>query len=220
MPKKIFETPAYCPDIVEHVKRGESPGVVFGEIVTCFGRDLKNFARYRCGSEADADDAYQDALLAAHKYIGSFRGDAPLKNWLLKLVNTACLQKRRGRKNNPRLHVAIDPKDHPELEPLLASGGPSAEAQIIMQERIDCMKGALDELSTRDREMLLLHEGEGVSLAEIAQNFKMTVPGVKTRLFRARGAVKMHMEAKRKEKEKNLGKPLIKASGPGKTIKT
>ena len=199
MPLKRYETPDYCPEILDHFKAGHSSGKVFDEIVACFGRDLKNFARYRCGSEADADDAYQDALLAAHRYLSTFRGETPLKNWLLKLVNTACLQKRRGRKNNPRLHVAIDPKEHPEIESQLVSREPSVEAQVLIGERFDCMQEALTKLDERDRDMLLLHEGDGVPLRDLAVKYGLTVPGVKTRLFRARASVKKYVEARQKE---------------------
>ncbi|MBI5525250.1 MAG: RNA polymerase sigma factor [Deltaproteobacteria bacterium] len=191
---KRHESPAYCPDIHEHVKKGISPGIVFSEIVTCFGRDLKNFARYRCGTEADADDAYQDALLAAHRYIHGFRGETPLKHWLLKLVSTACLQKKRGRKNDPRLHVTIDAMLHPELEKHLLSHEVPSDAQAMIKERLECLREALGKLAEKDRDMLLLHEGEGKLLSEIAAQFKMTVPGVKTRLFRARAAIKKYVE--------------------------
>jgi RNA polymerase sigma-70 factor (ECF subfamily) len=197
---KRFEAPDFCPDIVDHVKAGVSQGVVFEEIVECFGKDLKNFAKYRCGE--DADDAYQDALLAAHRYIKSFRGETPLKHWLLKLVSTACLQRRRGRKNDPKLHVHIDPVLHPELEPQLVSAEPSSEAQAMVNEKLDCMREGLDRLRPEDREMLLLHEGEGVPLTDIARKFKKTVPGVKTRLFRARASMKKFAEKKAKAPQK------------------
>jgi RNA polymerase sigma-70 factor (ECF subfamily) len=190
---KRYESPDYCPDIHEHVKKGISPGIVFREIVTCFGRDLKNFARYRCGTDADADDAYQDALLAAHRYIHAFRGETSLKHWLLKLVSTACLQKKRGRKNDPKLHVTIDAMLHPELERHLLSHEVPSDAQAMIRERFGCLQEALGTLSEKDRKMLLLHEGEGKPLSEIAREFKMTVPGVKTRLFRARAAIKKYV---------------------------
>jgi RNA polymerase sigma-70 factor, ECF subfamily len=200
---KKYETPAYCVDIVDHVRRGDSAGKVFDEIVTCFGKDLHNFAKYRCGE--DADDAYQDALLAAHRYINSFRGETPLKHWLLKLVSTACLQKKRGRKNDPKLHVHIDPVLHPELESQLVSAEPSSEAQAMVNERMDCMRDALETLRPEDRDMLLSHEGEGLPLSEIAKQFNMTVPGVKTRLFRARATLKKYVDGKEREKKATAG---------------
>lgn len=190
---KKRDTPNYCADIHAHVKRGDAPGIVFNEIVTCFGRDLKNFARYRCGNETDADDAYQDALLAAHRYINSFRGETPLKHWLLKLVSTACLQKKRGRKNDPKLHVAIDAQLHPELEKHLVSHEIPTDTQAMINERLDNLREALETIDARDRKMLLLHEGEGIPLADIAKEFKLTVPGVKTRLFRARASIKKYV---------------------------
>jgi RNA polymerase sigma-70 factor, ECF subfamily len=180
--------------IMEHVRSGHDPELILNEIVEVFGRDLKNFSRYRCGNEADAEDAYQNALIAAHRYIGSFRGETPLKHWLLKLVTTACLQKKRGRKNDPKIHVAIDPKLHPEIERHLRSKEVPQDTQAIINEEKARLHEALEVIGEKDRKMLMMHHGDGVELSDIARDFRMSIPGVKTRLFRARVALRKYME--------------------------
>lgn len=180
--------------IMEHVRAGHDPEKILNEIVEVYGRDLRNFARYRCGNEADAEDAYQNALIAAHRYIGSFRGETPLKHWLLKLVTTACLQKKRGRKNDPRIHVNIDPKLHPEVDRQLRSRETQPDDQAIINDEKERLNEALEVIGEKDRRMLMMHHGEGVELSDIARDFRMSIPGVKTRLFRARVALRKYME--------------------------
>ena len=186
----------HYPDIFEQAQAGVDPDVLLDEIVERFGSDLKNFARYRAGNEADAADAYQDALVAALRYIKSFRGETPIKHWLLKLVTTATLQKKRGRKNDPKLHIAIDPAVHPELDRQLVSREPPPDATAITVEAWEHLQEAFDSIGENERVMLMRHHGEDVPLKEIARDFKMTVPGVKTRLFRARAAIKKYAEKK------------------------
>lgn len=172
---------------------GSRRNAVLADIVKRYGDDLWRFARYRAGNETDADDAFQDAMVAALRYIDSFRGETTLKNWLLRLVSTACLQKKRGRKNDPRRHVAIDPEQNPQIERHLVSHEPPADRQAVINEEMAHLSDALDAIPTCDRRMLLMHHRDELPLAAIAKDFRMSVPGVKTRLFRARAAVKTHV---------------------------
>ena len=74
-------------------------------VARCLGEDVKRFAMARCGDgRQDVEDISQDALLAAQRYLSSFRGEASLRTWLYKLVLSACSRRRRGRKNDPHLH--------------------------------------------------------------------------------------------------------------------
>ena len=183
-------------DIYELAQSGVSPGVLLAEIVDRFGSDLKNYARYRTRNEADADDVYQDALLAALRYIKSFRGETPIKNWLLKLVTTATLQKKRGRKNNSRLHIAIDPMAHPEIDRQLVSHETAPDSAVMIDETWDHLAEAFGSITENERVMLIRHHGRNVSLNELARDFNISVPCLKTRLFRSRVALRKYVESR------------------------
>jgi len=181
-------------DGMEHIRHGQTPDEMLNEIVVNNGRDLRNFIRYRCGNREDADDAFQNAFITANRYIGSFRGEAPLKYWFLKIVTTSFLQKKRGRKNDPKLHVVIDPKTHPEIENQLLSKEIPPDDQAIINDEKGRLYEALERIAEKDRRMLMMHHGEGIELSDIAKDFRMSIPGVKSRLFRARMALRKHME--------------------------
>lgn len=172
---------------------GDDAAAVVAGIVARYGGDMRRFARYRAGNDADADDAYQDALVAALRYIGSFRGETPLKHWLFTLVSSACGQRWRGRKNAPRLHVALDSTLPSGATRQIASPERPADAQIIVSEEIAFMRSALDALSSSDRMLLRRHHMDGAGLREIAQDCRMSQAWVKTRLHRARAAVRHHI---------------------------
>ena len=89
--------------------------------------------------------------------------------------------------------MTIDAQLHPELERHLVSHEIPSDTQAMINERLDNLRDALDTIDDRDKKMLLMHEGEGIPLAEIASEFKLTVPGVKTRLFRARTSIKKYV---------------------------
>ena len=160
------------------------------ELVERYGRDLRNFARYRTGNDADADDAFQDAMVSALRYLDSFRGETSVKNWLLMLVTSAARGRQRGRKNDPKLHVALDSTLHPELERFAVSRERPADELAILEDDLAALRAALDTLPAEDRRLLAEHHGDERGLGEIARELKVSVPCIKTRIYRARSAVR------------------------------
>ena len=69
-------------------------------------------------------------------------------------MNTACLQKKRGRKNDPRRHVAIDPEQHAWLERHLVSHEPPPDEMAMTNEAWDHLEEAFG--ATNDNERLML----------------------------------------------------------------
>ncbi len=170
-----------CLGIIDRIGM-EDEDELFGQIVNCFGSDLQRFAMHRCSNAADAEDVVQDTLVAAYRYLEGFRGDSTLKTWLFKLAASACTKKRRGLKNSPNLHVEFDPallkSEQQETE--------EAETSLLVREKFEKLTEALYALSEEDREMLLLHQGEGLSLESLAERFELSVSAIKSRLFRSR----------------------------------
>jgi len=173
-----------CDNLDQLVHEGEVDDAMYEALARCLEDDLKRFARTRCGtSRSDVEDITQDALLAARQYLGSFRGEASLRTWLFRLVISACSRRRRGQKNNPNLHLSLD-----QVEPSPVYENP--EISLMVNERLDALRQAIDKLRPRDREMLSKVEWQGLSLAQVAQQHDLTVPAVKSRMFRIRQQLK------------------------------
>lgn len=147
----------------------------------CFGRRLLEVGRRYCRTESEAEDAMQDALLAAGNHLQDFRGEGSIEGWLVRMVTNACHHLRRGRKNDPTLHdagaVLMSPNSSPE---------DSAQAgQLAM-----ALGSALLSLTPDDRTIVMLAEAEGWTGPEIAAKLELSPGAVRVRLSRARAKLR------------------------------
>ncbi len=129
-----------------------------------------------------AEDVAQDALLKAWQALPSYRGDAPLKNWLLRITHNTAISALRRRRD-----VHLDPTEFPEDAPSAHLAPPaSVEAQVEDRASFEAFEAALDQLDELSRAVVVLREVEGLSYDEIASLLEVPLPTVKTRLLRAR----------------------------------
>jgi RNA polymerase sigma-70 factor (ECF subfamily) len=161
---------------------------LLADLFSCFRSDLMAFLRQRCSDQTDAEDAMQDAFESAARYMEGYRGEAALKNWLYRLASSACVRMRRGRKNAPNLHEPL------EEERLRGAQDLGNQAERMLEARLSPLQDALEHLSSTDRAVLLLRDGEGLSTAEVARQTRLTEAAVKSRLHRARRAVRDRLE--------------------------
>lgn len=170
-----------CDNLDQQIREGPLDESLMESVARCLGDDVMRFARAKCGDRrADVEDITQDALLAAQRYLETFRGDASLRTWLYKLVTSACSRRRRGRKNDPGLHQPL------EETASLTGQAADPEVKLLMAERLDALQQAVGSLKDDDRAMLAAAEWEGQSMEQLAAREGMTVPAVKSRLFRIR----------------------------------
>lgn len=172
-----------CLELDDLVKRTAAPGELFDHIVSCYGDNLHAFARRRCDQPDDAAEIYQDALLAAWRYLDTWRGEASLKTWLLRLVATACVRRRRGLKG-AALHLPWEETGE------LADAEPDPETRVITEELLGRMGEFLAALGEIDRAVFMACEVEGRSHQEAAAELGLSVSAVKSRLHRARAALR------------------------------
>ena len=140
--------------------------------------DVVRFARRLCRTSEDAEEAAQHALTVVFRHVGSFRRAARFTTWLFTVVRREC--ERRLRRRRPA-DVPLDLVDPP------AAG----QDQEHPQERILAeVAAALMELSADERAILLLRIVEGVDGEEAARRLGLTLAAQKSRLHRARAALR------------------------------
>ncbi len=123
-----------------------------------------------------AEDVTQDALLKAWQALPTYRGDAPLRNWVLRITHNTAISALRKQRD-----VLADPFELPE-EPELRSVEREAHGRMAL----DAFEDALGELDELTRSIVVLREIESLSYDEIADLLGVPLPTVKTRLLRAR----------------------------------
>jgi RNA polymerase sigma-70 factor (ECF subfamily) len=156
------------------------------QLTRCQGERLLAVGRRYCRDEEDARDAVQDALLLAGTHLGDYRGEGSAEGWVTRMVARACARMRRGRRNDPSIHVdATALAASEEHDPELLAG----RARVAT-----ALGAALLTLTPLDRAVLLLAEAEGWTAPEIAAEVGVSAGAVRTRLSRARRAVRAQLE--------------------------
>ncbi|MBL9038010.1 MAG: sigma-70 family RNA polymerase sigma factor [Archangium sp.] len=146
---------------------------------------IYRFGLRMCGNEADAKDVLQETLLAAFSHVGEFRGEAALSTWLFQVARSFCARARRGvAATSP--HVGLDA---PEVASLPADTQP-ADAHAHAREVAHVLTVAMQALEPAHREVLVLRDVEGLSAEEAASVLGIEVGALKSRLHRARLALK------------------------------
>jgi RNA polymerase sigma-70 factor (ECF subfamily) len=149
------------------------------------------FAQRMCRSRGDADDVLQDALFSASRELAQFRGESSFSSWLFTLARSACARRYRRTLDKAGMAVPLDEDAH---ERVLSSPAPSPEDELSAHETARMLDAAMAQLDEAAREVLLLRDVEGLTAPEVAQVLGITVDAVKSRLHRARGALRERLE--------------------------
>ncbi|HTQ08169.1 MAG TPA: RNA polymerase sigma factor [Polyangiaceae bacterium] len=169
-------------DLLPRAQRGEPAAVE--ALLGAIAPRVRRFAQRLCGSAPDADDVLQDTLLTVARQVGQFDGRGSLASWVFTVTRNACLRRRRGLKNAP-------PRaDDPELP----DDEPNPEARAAESELVGALRAALRELPLEAREVILLRDVEGLSAAEAASVLRISQQALKSRLHRARSALRERLE--------------------------
>lgn len=158
---------------------------------------IYRFGLRMCRDPEDAKDVVQDTLLAMARGVRDFRGGSSLSTWLYTIARSYCIKKRRKSKFAPEATATLDDDAHAIADP---ARGPD---EALAGKRVaSALEGAIGELEPMYREVLVLRDVEGLSAAEVALVLELSVDAVKSRLHRARSAVRVALA------------PLLEGPGP------
>jgi len=168
------------------------------EMQDVLSRRLPAFHRiaYRVlGNAEDAEDAVQDALLAAHENLNRFRGESQMSTWLTRIVSNSALMHLRKRSRVQ--HISLDQPAGEEqknsLSEYLAHHGPSPEDEYRSYELDRYLKGLAAQLSPLLHRTFWLRAIEELSIRETSDILGLSCEAVKAHLFRARTKLKRIM---------------------------
>ncbi len=146
------------------------------------------FGMKMCGESEDAKDVLQETLFAAARTLPDFRGASSVSTWLYTIARSFCLKKRRTSKFAPERIESLEAQ--PETSGQVADARRNPEEDAVARQLKSVLDAAIAELEPIYREVLLLRDVEGLPAAEVAEVLGISVEAVKSRLHRARVAVR------------------------------
>lgn len=147
------------------------------------------FTLKMCRHAEDAQDVLQETLLAVARTVRSFRGEASLSTWLYTIARSFCIKKRRRSRHAPASVVSLDDAEGAAAREIPAAGATPHEA-VERAQLASALEKAVAALPAGQREVLLLRDVEGLPASEVAAITGLRVAAVKSRLHRARLAVR------------------------------
>jgi RNA polymerase sigma-70 factor (ECF subfamily) len=146
------------------------------------------FGMKMCGEAEDAKDVLQETLFAAVRSLPNFRGASSISTWLYTIARSFCLKKRRTSKFAPDRIESLEAQAEASSEVADLRRTPEEDAAARQTKRV--LDAAIAGLDPMYREVLVLRDVEGLPAAEVAEILGLTIEAVKSRLHRARVAVR------------------------------
>lgn len=171
--------------ILAQARRGELDA--FEELVRRYEKRVYAIALRSAGSPEDAADITQDVFLRAWRSIESFRGDSGFSTWLFRITMNICVDHARHRQTQPQTMALTNDEDE---ERPIHDTAPTPEEYLDNSELGRELATALDEVSEEHRRIVLLRDVSGMSYTEIAEILEISEGTVKSRLARARIALR------------------------------
>ena len=139
-------------------------------------------------NEADAEEVAQEAVLKAFRNLRLFRGESKFSTWLYRItVNEARMRLRKRREVSLDELMAEDDAQETTYAPLQLADWREIPGQALEQRELqEQLATAVASLPDKYREVLILRDINGLSIAETAEALTLSLPNVKTRLLRAR----------------------------------
>ena len=173
-------------DLIARARDGD--GRAFERLALAEERALYRHAARIVGAGPDAEDVVQDALISAWKSMRSFEG-TNFRAWLFRIVTNRALDRIRARRRRPEL--PLEPPDDAEVTwAESVAPGPDLVELAAGSEALAVVEEALGGVPAEQRAALLLRDVEGFAYEEIALMTGVEVGTVKSRIHRARVAVR------------------------------
>ncbi|HVE82815.1 MAG TPA: sigma-70 family RNA polymerase sigma factor [Myxococcales bacterium] len=173
-------------ELIAAAQRGDADAI--NRLLASQQPRLYRFGLRLCGEEQAAREVLQNTLVAAFRHLPEFRGSASLSTWLFQIARTYCIRERRPAWAGAR----TVPADSAEARAIQSeAAGPDKVA--LAREIGELLQQAIQALPPADREALVLRDVEGLSAEEAAARAGIEVGALKSRLHRARRAVRKHL---------------------------
>src|SRR5262245_8774171 len=166
-------------------------------LIAAYGDRAYRLAVRITGNQHDAEETVQDAFLKVIRKIDTFTGDSACGSWVYRIITNAAYEKIRRR---PRAIVSISlDKALPLFDEngrhagLISDWSSDVDDPAVQTELRAALSSAVAELPARYRAVIVLHDVEGLSMAEVAEVLQIMVPTAKTSAHRGRRLLRQRL---------------------------
>ncbi len=178
-------------ELVRLAQRGDSRA--FDELVERYRDKVYRLSFKILRHEEDAAESLQDAFLSAFRGLKNFKAESTFSTWLYRIATNAALMKYRRRRAG---HVSLEQSQgsNESAEPLQLRDWSALPVDDLLNDELrEVMQQGIDHLPEDLRTVFLLRDIEELSNAQTAESLELSVPAVKSRLHRARLALRGHI---------------------------
>lgn len=201
-------------ELVRRAKAGDQDA--FSQLVEANQNKIYTLAVRMTGNPEDGADLAQEAFLRAWRTLPSFQEESSFSTWLYRLTSNLCIDflRREKRRKTAVTTLSLDSDEDDAPPPEVPDHRFTPESELERKELRSAVERGLSQLSDEHRQVLVLREMEGLSYTEIAAHLGLEEGTVKSRIARARLALRKilledgnfsspsssnHSETKRKE---------------------
>lgn len=170
----------------------------FNILVQTYQRQVINLAYGMLSDTEDATDAAQEVFIKVYRNIDRFEGKSSLSTWIYRITSNVCkdfLRKRTRTIQSVSIYESSEDDDDRPMEIKDSSPTPQEHMEITETQRE--VRKALDELPEEYKSVIVMYDLEGLSYDEISNVLQCPVGTIKSRLNRARKALKKNLSEKR-----------------------
>ena len=179
-------------ELVKRARRGDLPA--YDELVRRYQERIYATVYHMTSNHEDANDLAQEAFIKAYHALKSFKGDSSFYTWVYRIAVNRTINFLKRRKN--RNHYSLDDIDgniqtDPDFVELMSHMTPRREVELNeLQEKLN---EALQKLSEPHRAVVIMHDVQGMTHADIAKVMKCSEGTVRSRLFYARQQLQAYL---------------------------
>jgi RNA polymerase sigma-70 factor (ECF subfamily) len=175
--------------LMQLVARGDT--AAFEELIERHQMLVAGTIARMLGSNSEVEDLAQQVFIRVWKSAPRYVAKAKFTTWLLKIARNLVFNEMRRSKRRAQMPMQIEP-DAEEI-PLKDESSPAPDASLLQSELQEAIDRAITALPEMQRMALVLRRYEELSYDEIAEVLDLSVPAVKSLLFRARTELREHL---------------------------
>lgn len=163
----------------------------FEKLIEIYQKKVFNIAFRMMGNYEDANDAAQEVFIRVFRSLESFKEQSAFSTWIYRITTNVCLDELRKKKNKKLIYIDEEIKNEDgEVKRQIESDEPTPEILAEKNEIKKFINEAINSLSEEHKLVIVLRDIQGFSYNEIASITKTPEGTVKSRINRARQALK------------------------------